>query len=147
MGDREAFLNAIAAAPNDEAPRLVFADWLDERGEDGEKVRAEAKQRTLERQLRGILSDGKLEVRAHARAAAEIKYGEMYTAPALTFDALSQLSELFGTTQIDVDDYSQGGCETCDWGSDYGHTIQIYDPTRNADELRGLIGKVNDPMR
>jgi uncharacterized protein (TIGR02996 family) len=36
MGD-EAFLRAILAAPEDDAPRLVYADWLEERGD----VRAE----------------------------------------------------------------------------------------------------------
>jgi uncharacterized protein (TIGR02996 family) len=33
MPDREAFLAAIAAAPADDLPRLVFADWLDENGD------------------------------------------------------------------------------------------------------------------
>jgi uncharacterized protein (TIGR02996 family) len=33
MSDRDAFLAAIHAAPDDDAPRLVFADWLDENGE------------------------------------------------------------------------------------------------------------------
>ena len=40
MDDRQAFLAAIAAAPwEDELPRLVFADWLDERGEHEEADR------------------------------------------------------------------------------------------------------------
>ncbi|HEY1379134.1 MAG TPA: TIGR02996 domain-containing protein [Gemmataceae bacterium] len=33
MTDRAAFLAAIAARPDDDLPRLVFADWLDEHGE------------------------------------------------------------------------------------------------------------------
>ena len=33
MSDEDAFLAAIAAAPADQAPRLVFADWLEERGD------------------------------------------------------------------------------------------------------------------
>ena len=33
MPDRESFVAAIAAAPEDDLPRLVFADWLDEHGE------------------------------------------------------------------------------------------------------------------
>ena len=37
MSDRESFLRAIIEAPDDDAPRLVFADWLDERGE-GERA-------------------------------------------------------------------------------------------------------------
>jgi uncharacterized protein (TIGR02996 family) len=31
--DRDALLRAIVAAPDDDAPRLVYADWLDEHGE------------------------------------------------------------------------------------------------------------------
>lgn len=38
--DRDAFLAAIDAAPwDDELPRLVYADWLDERGEHEEANR------------------------------------------------------------------------------------------------------------
>jgi uncharacterized protein (TIGR02996 family) len=33
MSDREALLAAIQAAPADDAPRLVYADWLDENGD------------------------------------------------------------------------------------------------------------------
>jgi uncharacterized protein (TIGR02996 family) len=33
MNDDEAFIRAIVAAPGDEAPRLVYADWLDERSD------------------------------------------------------------------------------------------------------------------
>jgi uncharacterized protein (TIGR02996 family) len=33
MNDDEAFIRAIVAAPGDDAPRLVYADWLDERGD------------------------------------------------------------------------------------------------------------------
>jgi uncharacterized protein (TIGR02996 family) len=32
--DFEAFAAAIAATPDDDAPRLVLADWLEERGDD-----------------------------------------------------------------------------------------------------------------
>jgi len=34
MSDEDAFLRAIQANPQDDAPRLVYADWLDERGDD-----------------------------------------------------------------------------------------------------------------
>ncbi|HJZ93153.1 MAG TPA: TIGR02996 domain-containing protein [Gemmataceae bacterium] len=33
MTDQDAFLDAVFAAPDDDAPRLVYADWLDEHGE------------------------------------------------------------------------------------------------------------------
>lgn len=69
----------------------------------------------------------------------EIEYGAMYESPNLGLDKLIKLSELFGTTNIDVDDYSISGCETCDWGSDYGHTIQVKEPTRNVDEIKEAL--------
>ena len=31
--DEQSFLNAILAAPNDSAPRLIYADWLDEKND------------------------------------------------------------------------------------------------------------------
>jgi uncharacterized protein (TIGR02996 family) len=33
MRDEDAFLRAIEASPGDDAPRLIYADWLDERGD------------------------------------------------------------------------------------------------------------------
>ena len=44
MIDDEAFIRAIVAAPADEAPRLVYADWLDERRDPrGSFLRAESR--------------------------------------------------------------------------------------------------------
>jgi uncharacterized protein (TIGR02996 family) len=40
MSDEAAFLNAILAAPDDNAPRLVYADWLDERDDSLATVKA-----------------------------------------------------------------------------------------------------------
>jgi uncharacterized protein (TIGR02996 family) len=52
VDDRQAFLNAIQAAPwDDELPRLVYADWLDERGEHEEADR-QRKYAASERWLR-----------------------------------------------------------------------------------------------
>jgi len=52
---------------------------------------------------------------------------------------LKELSDYFGTDEIDIDSYGQGGCDTCDYGSDYGHTVQIYNPTKNVEELQQLV--------
>jgi uncharacterized protein (TIGR02996 family) len=42
MSDRAAFLAAVRAAPDDDLPRLVFADWLDEHGDPlGEFIRVQ----------------------------------------------------------------------------------------------------------
>lgn len=69
----------------------------------------------------------------------QITYGCQYTSPELSFAKLVELSELFGTKEIDVDNYSQSGCESCDYGSDYGHDIQIYNPTKNVKEATELF--------
>src|SRR5882757_4134409 len=39
--DAEAFLQRIRAYPDDDAPRLIFADWLDEQGTTEASDRAE----------------------------------------------------------------------------------------------------------
>src|SRR5688572_28198252 len=41
MSDRKAFLQAIREAPDDDGPRLRFADWLEETGGEAERARAE----------------------------------------------------------------------------------------------------------
>ncbi len=33
MDSDEAFLQAIAETPDDDAPRLIYADWLDDHGQ------------------------------------------------------------------------------------------------------------------
>ena len=40
MTDREALTRAVAAHPDEDTPRLAFADWLDEHGDAGDKVHA-----------------------------------------------------------------------------------------------------------
>src|SRR5436190_15862505 len=42
MDDGEALLRAVVVAPRDDAPRLIYADWLDEHGqaEAAEYIRA-----------------------------------------------------------------------------------------------------------
>lgn len=71
----------------------------------------------------------------------EISYGAMYEAPAgnLSLARLIRLSELFGTTSIDVDNFAESGCESCDYGSSYGHDIQVYQATKNIEELDKLV--------
>src|SRR5262245_12365846 len=49
MSDRDAFFQAILHAPDDDAPRLVFADWLDEHGDPdrAEFIRVQCRQARL----------------------------------------------------------------------------------------------------
>lgn len=107
----------------------------------------------LKQELMAILKPDSDEYVSHMKLAVgkrhdgsyEIEYSAMYRSPNLNFSKLLKLSELFGTEKIDVDDYEHEGCDTCDWGSEYGHTIQIYEPTKNVDELEQLVGiLVND---
>ncbi len=67
----------------------------------------------------------------------EVTVGKMYSAPCIVVNLsnLMKLSEMFGTEKIDVDNYANAGCDTCEYGSDYGHTFQIYEPTKRVDEL------------
>ncbi|QJX00453.1 TIGR02996 domain-containing protein [Frigoriglobus tundricola] len=67
--DEHAFMTAILEAPEDDTPRLVFADWLDERGTDDDRARAALiraqcrleyqpigrERRTLEREVKALL--------------------------------------------------------------------------------------------
>jgi hypothetical protein len=76
----------------------------------------------------------------------EITFGQQYAPPGLNFDQLMKISELFGTTKIDVDNYSQMGCETCDYGSNYGHTIQVKEPTLNCRAVEALIASNNNSI-
>lgn len=70
----------------------------------------------------------------------ELSIGAMYESPIKEFNlrTLMKLSDLFGTDEIDVDNFAEGGCESCDYGSNYGHTIQIKNPTKNVEELDEL---------
>ena len=51
--EAEAFLQRIRAYPDDDAPRLVFADWLDEQGDPrGDFIRVQVALAQLEREGR-----------------------------------------------------------------------------------------------
>src|SRR5687767_10837398 len=48
MSDEAALLTAIRANPDDDAPRLVYADWLDEQGGTSNEARAEYIRREIQ---------------------------------------------------------------------------------------------------
>lgn len=95
----------------------------------------------LKDEILAILSNGDYCKVSEIKKGFEIKYGREYESPELSFNTLMALSKLFDTEEIDVDNYADSGCETCDYGSDYGHEIQIYNPKKNAKELKALVGK------
>src|SRR5947208_282914 len=49
MTEEDAFIAAIVAEPRDDTSRLVFADWLDDRGGPGDAARAEFIRLTVSR--------------------------------------------------------------------------------------------------
>ncbi|MEO2089120.1 MAG: TIGR02996 domain-containing protein [Gemmataceae bacterium] len=55
MSDEAAFLSGIRAEPQDDLRRLVYADWLDERGDD--ESRAKAEYLRLEIHISGLTDD------------------------------------------------------------------------------------------
>ncbi len=55
-----------------------------------------------------------------------ITLSQMYEPPGLHFSQLLELSEFFGTKNINDDArFSYSGCGTCDYGSSYGFTLTI----------------------
>lgn len=47
------------------------------------------------------------------------RVSQMYEGVQVSLDLLIKLSELFGTRDIDTDQWHTDGCETCDFGSNY----------------------------
>lgn len=62
---RDGFLHAIRDTPDDDAPRLVFADWLDEHGEPGraEFIRLQCRMARLQADMAAIERGQRLERR------------------------------------------------------------------------------------
>ena len=55
-----------------------------------------------------------------------IQFKKMYEPPVLNLAVLMALAEFFDTKNINDDDrFSNGGCDTCDYGSSYGFTLTI----------------------
>jgi hypothetical protein len=50
-----------------------------------------------------------------------VTVSKMYDHLPLTFIMLRQLSEIFGTMEFDVNEWSHGGCGTCEYGSRFAH--------------------------
>ena len=65
----------------------------------------------------------------------EIRFTAMYKPPKLNSETLIKLSDYFGTVEIDFDNYSRRGCETCDYDSEYGYLIEVYKATKNIPEI------------
>lgn len=85
-------------------------------------------------------SDSHLQINKISNTEYEIVFGMMYDKPEINFPKLIELANIFGTNDINVNNYDVMGCETCDWGSDYGYELQIKNVTKNIEELEKIIG-------
>lgn len=142
MTEEGALREAIRVAPNDDAPKLVLADWLTENGktDEAEQIVAEVREKTayqtLTAALRKVLGEkGGLHLKPYGDDGFAIEWTQMYDSPDLNFDLLFTISALFSTTLIDVGIVSEGGCESCDYGSKYGHQIIVRKPKKWLAEL------------
>lgn len=58
----------------------------------------------------------------------DITIAQMYDAPGLSFAQLQSLAEFFDTLKVETEEeISEGGCETCDYGSRLGFVLRISD--------------------
>lgn len=73
-----------------------------------------------------------------------ITFGQMYSTPKFTLNQAKALQEFFDCEDIRQGQYSHSGCETCDYGSEYGHELHIVEPKKNLDILGYLVkdGKI-----
>jgi hypothetical protein len=93
----------------------------------------------LKERIANIFSDTKyewqtLDVKVQSRKDyIHVEVSRMYDFVTWNYSHLKKLSELFGTEKIDVDNWSAKGCETCDHGSTYAVTFQVYESKHAAD--------------
>lgn len=83
------------------------------------KTYSEAK---LIERVRCIIKDNQyvtVSICAGADGKITLTITKMYEYMGLTFDLMMKISEILGTTEFNVNNYDSGGCETCDYGSNY----------------------------
>lgn len=86
-------------------------------------------------ELKKILSEAEISDYQVSDTEVKFEYTQMYVSPKLNFNLLKKISEFFGTEDIDVDnDIAITGCETCDYNSEYGHTVYVRNYTKGVDK-------------
>jgi uncharacterized protein (TIGR02996 family) len=88
--DEQAFRNAMAAAPDDEAPHRVLADWLDEHGREEEAAyhrRWTVEVRDAERWIAKFAEHAELDYDTVVRAAAKYAETQIETGVGMNFEA------------------------------------------------------------
>jgi uncharacterized protein (TIGR02996 family) len=79
--DASAFLQDIIEHPDDDTPRLVFADWLDDHGNEAERARAEFIRVQIERARLPIDDDRQADLEARERRLAVAHALDWVTTP------------------------------------------------------------------
>lgn len=57
--------------------------------------------------------------------SVRIEISKMYDYIDCSFSKLCEMSEFFDTKNIDIDEWSSRGCDTCDFGSSYTKIFDI----------------------
>lgn len=72
-------------------------------------------------------SDPEIEIKAN-KSYIDIEISQEYTRPTLSFKQLNELAKFFDTLNIETEsEFSNSGCDTCDYGSSYGFVLRISD--------------------
>lgn len=66
-----------------------------------------------------------IKIEENTKKEVRLRFGRMYDAPPCNLTHLKALSEFFDTDNINDERFSHGGCESCDYGSEYGFTLVI----------------------
>lgn len=63
-----------------------------------------------------------------------VTVSQMYEYLPMNLDIMLKLADVFGTRKYGVNQWSHGGCETCDYGSKYAHEFHV---PKQCDTLEG----------
>lgn len=82
---------------------------------------------SLKQQLEVIFPEVNIDVNlAIDNKGYQITLEQMYKHINISFDKLEQISQIFATKLIDIsNEWSRGGCESCDYGSSYTAILDI----------------------
>ena len=86
MDDRRALMAAIIANPDEDTPRLVFADWLDEHGDEHDQARAEFIRLQIEQHRLPPRAEAERARIERAAGALERKHRKSWLAPLHALD-------------------------------------------------------------
>jgi hypothetical protein len=70
-------------------------------------------------------SDCKISIREYRDDGYNIELERMYSYIKVNFSSLLKCGEFFKTKDIDVDEWYESGCSTCDHGSSYTKSLQV----------------------